>query len=114
MGGQTTTTWEACRIDTEDEARARRFIKAQPALTAAAGAILGALVTLGAWQLAATQRAGWFAVALIGVVAAGRLDGGAAPSGIASVMLYIALYAFMTFGAFAIVAMLPRRMPVMA
>ncbi len=30
----------------------------------------GALATLGAWQLAATQRAGWFAVALIGVVAA--------------------------------------------
>ena len=46
--------------------------------------------------------------ALIGVVAAGRLEGGAAPSGIASVMLYIALYAFMTFGAFAIVAMLRK------
>ena len=46
--------------------------------------------------------------ALIGVVAAGRLDNGAAPSGIASVMLYIALYAFMTFGAFAIVAMLRK------
>ena len=46
--------------------------------------------------------------ALIGVVAAGRLYNGAAPSGIASVMLYIALYAFMTFGAFAIVAMLRK------
>ncbi|MFO0706874.1 MAG: NADH-quinone oxidoreductase subunit N [Nitrospira sp.] len=46
--------------------------------------------------------------ALIGIVAAGRLDGRAAPSGIASVMLYIALYAFMTFGAFAIVAMLRK------
>ena len=43
--------------------------------------------------------------ALIGVVAAGRTDHS---SGIASVLLYIALYAFMTFGAFAIVAMLRK------
>lgn len=43
--------------------------------------------------------------ALIGVVAAGRLE----PSpGIASVLLYLALYTFMTFGAFAIVAMLRK------
>jgi NADH-quinone oxidoreductase subunit N len=45
--------------------------------------------------------------ALIGVVAAGRM-GGAAGNGIASVMLYLSLYAFMTFGAFAIVAMLRK------
>jgi len=43
--------------------------------------------------------------ALIGVVAAGRLEGS---TGIASVLLYLALYAFMTFGAFAIVAMLRK------
>ncbi|MDH5725960.1 MAG: NADH-quinone oxidoreductase subunit N, partial [Nitrospira sp.] len=36
--------------------------------------------------------------ALIGVVAAGRMEGS---SGIASVLLYLALYTFMTFGAFA-------------
>jgi NADH-quinone oxidoreductase subunit N len=47
--------------------------------------------------------------ALIGVVAAGRLEGSTGGvNGIASVMLYIALYAFMTFGAFAIVAMLRK------
>lgn len=47
--------------------------------------------------------------ALIGVVAAGRLGGASGDtSGIASVLLYIALYAFMTFGAFAIVAMLRK------
>jgi NADH-quinone oxidoreductase subunit N len=45
--------------------------------------------------------------ALLGVVAAGRLEGSAA-SGIASVLLYLSLYAFMTFGAFAIVAMLRK------
>jgi NADH-quinone oxidoreductase subunit N len=47
--------------------------------------------------------------ALIGVVAAGRVPGehGSA-QGVASVLLYIALYAFMTFGAFAIVAMLRK------
>lgn len=44
---------------------------------------------------------------LIGVVAAGQ-TGGAAGNGIASVMLYLSLYAFMTFGAFAIVAMLRK------
>ena len=43
--------------------------------------------------------------ALIGVVAAGRIEHS---SGIASVLLYIALYTFMTFGAFAIVAMLRK------
>lgn len=47
--------------------------------------------------------------ALIGVVAAGRMSGTAgSTNGIASVLLYIALYAFMTFGAFAIVAMLRK------
>lgn len=46
--------------------------------------------------------------ALIGIVAAGRLDATDSTSAIASVMLYIALYAFMTFGAFAIVAMLRK------
>jgi NADH-quinone oxidoreductase subunit N len=43
--------------------------------------------------------------ALIGVVAAGRLGNSSA---IASVLLYLALYTFMTFGAFAIVAMLRK------
>lgn len=43
--------------------------------------------------------------ALIGVVAAGRIGNS---SGIASVLLYLSLYAFMTFGAFAIVAMLRK------
>jgi len=47
--------------------------------------------------------------ALIGVVAAGRFDGTTGSArGIASVLLYLALYAFMTFGAFAIVAMLRK------
>jgi NADH-quinone oxidoreductase subunit N len=45
--------------------------------------------------------------ALIGVVAAGR-TGSDGAHGVASVLLYIALYAFMTFGAFAIVAMLRK------
>ncbi len=45
--------------------------------------------------------------ALLGVVAAGRL-GESSASGIASVLLYLSLYAFMTFGAFAIVAMLRK------
>lgn len=43
--------------------------------------------------------------ALIGVVAAGRIEHS---SGLASVLLYLALYTFMTFGAFAIVAMLRK------
>jgi NADH-quinone oxidoreductase subunit N len=43
--------------------------------------------------------------ALIGVVAAGRLHSG---HGLASVLLYLAFYAFMTFGAFAVVAMLRK------
>jgi len=43
--------------------------------------------------------------ALIGVVAAGQLNDS---SGLASVLLYLALYAFMTFGAFSIVAMLRK------
>ena len=45
-------------IDTDDEARARRFVKLQPFLTAVAGAILGTLVTLtsvGAGALGATM-----------------------------------------------------------
>lgn len=46
--------------------------------------------------------------ALIGVVAAGRLAPAEASSSISSVMLYIALYAFMTFGAFTIIAMLRK------
>ncbi|MCC6141553.1 MAG: NADH-quinone oxidoreductase subunit N [Nitrospira sp.] len=46
--------------------------------------------------------------ALIGVVAAGRLAPTEAASAISSVMLYIALYAFMTFGAFAIIALLRK------
>lgn len=47
--------------------------------------------------------------ALIGVVAAGRLSGDTqGVNGIASVLLYVAVYAFMTFGAFAIVAMLRK------
>ncbi|MGQ0667393.1 MAG: NADH-quinone oxidoreductase subunit N [Nitrospiraceae bacterium] len=45
--------------------------------------------------------------ALMGVVAAGRL-GDSSAKGIASVLLYLSLYAFMTFGAFAIVAMLRK------
>jgi NADH-quinone oxidoreductase subunit N len=44
--------------------------------------------------------------ALIGLVAAGRAAGeSGGTAGIASVMLYLALYAFMTLGAFAVVAM---------
>ena len=47
--------------------------------------------------------------ALIGVVAAGVAGGATgARNGIAGVMLYLALYAFMTFGAFSIVAMLRK------
>ncbi len=46
--------------------------------------------------------------ALIGVVAAGRLAPAEASSAVSSVMLYIALYAFMTFGAFTIIALLRK------
>ncbi len=47
--------------------------------------------------------------ALIGVVAAGMAGGPTGgTNGIAAVMLYLALYAFMTFGAFTIVAMLRK------
>jgi len=46
--------------------------------------------------------------ALIGFVAAGRLAPAESSSAVASVMLYIALYAFMTFGAFTIIAMLRK------
>lgn len=46
--------------------------------------------------------------ALIGVVAAGRLAPAESSSAVSSVMLYIALYAFMTFGAFTIIAMLRK------
>lgn len=44
-------------IDTEDEMRARRFVRLQPVMTAGAGAVLGTLVTLtsvGAGALGAT------------------------------------------------------------
>ncbi len=46
--------------------------------------------------------------ALIGVVVAGRQGGGAASTGLASVLLYIAIYSFMTLGAFALVGMLRK------
>ena len=46
--------------------------------------------------------------ALIGVVVAGKLGSAAASNGLASVMLYLAIYAFMTLGAFAIVGMLRK------
>jgi len=47
--------------------------------------------------------------ALIGFVAAGRGDGlsGGAP-GLASVMMYLAIYSFMTLGAFAVIGMLRK------
>jgi NADH-quinone oxidoreductase subunit N len=45
--------------------------------------------------------------ALIGIVAAGRTES-AGSAALASVMLYLAMYAFMTLGAFAIVAMLRK------
>ncbi|MBX3236359.1 MAG: NADH-quinone oxidoreductase subunit N [Nitrospiraceae bacterium] len=46
--------------------------------------------------------------ALIGVVVAGQQGGTAGNSGLASVLLYIAIYAFMTIGAFALVGMLRK------
>lgn len=46
--------------------------------------------------------------ALIGVVVAGRQTGAAASTGLASVLLYIAIYSFMTLGAFALVGMLRK------
>ncbi len=46
--------------------------------------------------------------ALIGVVVAGQPGGAARNSGLASVLLYIAIYAFMTLGAFALVGMVRR------
>jgi NADH-quinone oxidoreductase subunit N len=46
--------------------------------------------------------------ALIGVVVAGRVGAPGSSTGLASVMLYLAMYAFMTLGAFAIVAMLRK------
>jgi NADH-quinone oxidoreductase subunit N len=48
--------------------------------------------------------------ALIGVVVAGRVeaDGGVRALGLSSVMLYLAVYSFMTLGAFAVVAMLRK------
>lgn len=46
--------------------------------------------------------------ALIGVVVAGRQGGGAASTGLPSVLLYIAIYSFMTLGAFALVGMLRK------
>jgi len=48
--------------------------------------------------------------ALIGVVVAGQADaeGAVRSAGLSSVMLYLAVYAFMTLGAFAVVAMLRK------
>jgi NADH-quinone oxidoreductase subunit N len=46
--------------------------------------------------------------ALIGVVVAGTHTGAAASAGLASVLLYIAIYSFMTLGAFALVGMLRK------
>ena len=46
--------------------------------------------------------------ALIGVVVAGGHSGEGASSGFASVLLYIAIYSFMTLGAFALVGMLRK------
>ncbi|MBA3754623.1 MAG: NADH-quinone oxidoreductase subunit N, partial [Nitrospira sp.] len=46
--------------------------------------------------------------ALIGVVVAGRQGGATASTGLASVLLYIAVYSFMTLGAFALVGMLRK------
>ncbi|MDP9131551.1 MAG: NADH-quinone oxidoreductase subunit N, partial [Nitrospirota bacterium] len=46
--------------------------------------------------------------ALIGVVVAGRQGGATASTGLASVLLYIAIYSFMTLGAFALVGMLRK------
>ncbi|MCE3223153.1 MAG: nuoN [Nitrospira sp.] len=46
--------------------------------------------------------------ALIGVVVAGRQGGMAASTGLPSVLLYIAIYSFMTLGAFALVGMLRK------
>ncbi|MBI4003339.1 MAG: NADH-quinone oxidoreductase subunit N [Nitrospira defluvii] len=46
--------------------------------------------------------------ALIGVVVAGRQGGVAASTGLASVLLYLAIYSFMTLGAFALVGMLRK------
>jgi NADH-quinone oxidoreductase subunit N len=46
--------------------------------------------------------------ALIGVVVAGRQGGVAASTGLPSVLLYIAIYSFMTLGAFALVGMLRK------
>ncbi|MER3425267.1 MAG: NADH-quinone oxidoreductase subunit L, partial [Nitrospiraceae bacterium] len=48
--------------------------------------------------------------ALIGVVVAGHMeaDPGVRSLGLSSVMLYLAVYAFMTLGAFAVVAMLRK------
>ncbi|MBP6607367.1 MAG: NADH-quinone oxidoreductase subunit L, partial [Nitrospira sp.] len=46
--------------------------------------------------------------ALIGVVVAGRHSGEGASTGFASVLLYIAIYSFMTLGAFALIGMLRK------
>ncbi len=46
--------------------------------------------------------------ALIGLVAAGRAADGGSAAGLASIMLYLAVYAFMTLGAFAVVAMMRK------
>ncbi|QOJ34952.1 MAG: NADH-quinone oxidoreductase subunit N [Nitrospira sp.] len=47
--------------------------------------------------------------ALIGVIVAGKQGGEAASTGFATVLLYIAIYSFMTLGAFALVGMLRKQ-----
>ncbi len=66
---------------------------------------LVALVQTNVKRMLAYSSIAHAGYALIGVVAAGRIEHS---SGIASVLLYLALYTFMTFGAFAIVAMLRK------
>ena len=86
----------------------RRFIVLLLAVIAAITCTFGNLAAYGQTNIkrmlaySSIAHAGY---ALIGVVAAGRLEHS---SGLASVLLYIALYTFMTFGAFAIVAMLRK------
>lgn len=67
-----------------------------------------ALVQTNVKRMLAYSSVAHAGYALIGVVAAGRLAQAEASSAVSSVMLYIALYAFMTFGAFTIIAMLRK------
>lgn len=64
-----------------------------------------ALVQTNVKRMLAYSSVAHAGYALIGVVATGHMGNS---SGIASVLLYLSLYAFMTFGAFAIVAMLRK------